>query len=116
MSPDQESRVRALERDMAGVQQRLDDLKQDVAALTPLVVGHAELRAAIAHIETELTRLGVDILALKTELAKFEMNRQEERKEQLRDSRNWRRALVLGSFTVLAAVIAAAAQIIASSP
>jgi chromosome segregation ATPase len=116
MTPDQESRVRALERDMAGVQQRLDDLKQDVASLTPLVVGHAELRAAIAHIETEIARLGMDLFALKTEIAKLEGVRQEERQEQLRDSRNWRRALVLGSFTVLAAVIGAAATIIASSP
>src|SRR5688572_26514575 len=112
MSPDQESRIRRLETEMAGVQQRLDDLKQDVASLTPLVVGHAELRAAIAHIETELARLSVDILSLKTEIAKLENRRVTERDEQMKDSRNWRRALVLGSFTVLAAVIAAAATII----
>jgi hypothetical protein len=117
MSPDSdESRIRSLERDMAGVQQRLDDVKQDVSALTPLVVGHAELRAAIAHIEVELVRMSAEILALKTTMTSSETTRQQDREDQLKDSRNWRRALVLGSFAVLGSVLTAAATIIASAP
>lgn len=101
---------------MAGLQQRVEDLASDVRTLTPLVVGQAKLEIAVTHIQTEFTALVVNVDQIKRSLAEGEDRRQREREDQLRDSRNWRRALVLGSFTVLAALIAAAATIIVSAP
>jgi glutaredoxin 2 len=110
MSPDSmESRVGRLEREMAAATQHLSDIDADVRALTPLVVGQAELRAAMGHMQIEIT-------AIRTELAKTEVARQQERQSERQDKNKMRLALYAGCFTVLAAVISAAAAIIASAP
>lgn len=74
----------------------MDDLSSDVRAIAPLGVTVAEMKVV-------MTRLEVDMASILAG-----------QKEALSDSRSWRRALILGSFTVLAAVVSAAAVIVAA--
>lgn len=107
-----ESRIGRLETAVAKLEQRVDndhaDIKDntaDIKALAPLAVTVAEIRLGLSRLEK-----------LYEGAAEREEHRavreQQTREAQLKDSRNWRRALVLGSFTVLAAIITAAGAII----
>lgn len=125
MTDTPESRIRDLEREMASVQQRVSDLAADVHDLAPLTVSVAELKLALVHVQTGMTDLSADVAAarrtINEQIKGLQESYQEDRRERekaqkdaLKDSRQWRRALILGSVTVLAALIAAAATIIAA--
>lgn len=115
MMPDSpETRLGRLERSVAKLEQRVEDVVSghkdvvaEIKALRTLAVTVAEMRLGLSRVE-EMCR----------ETSKREEERErrddEMREAQLRDSRNWRRALIVGSFAVLGAVITAAATIIAT--
>lgn len=137
MQPDSpETRIGRLEREMAGLQQRVEDLSTDVRALTPLVVATAELKIAVTHLQSDVHDVSGDVATARKVidgqirdmrqafneqiegLGKAIKGDREEREqaqiEALKDSRQWRRALIIGSLAVLAACITAAATIIAA--
>jgi septal ring factor EnvC (AmiA/AmiB activator) len=111
-----ETRIGELERDMARMQQRVHDLSQEVGQLGRLPVGQVRLEEGLKNLQDDLREANVLISHVRQSIKDREARQEIERREQLADSRNWRRALILGSFTVLAAIIAAAATIIASAP
>lgn len=113
MSPDSpETRISRLEQAMAGLKQRVEDLSAQVGMLTPLIVSVAELKIAVSHIQTDMHDITGELRGLHDALEKREEQRHQAQQDALKDSRNWRRALVLGSFTVLAAVIGAVATVV----
>jgi uncharacterized coiled-coil protein SlyX len=111
-----ETRIGELERDMARMQQRVQDLSHEVATLGQLPVGQARMEEGLKNLQDDLREANILIAHVRQSIRDREARAEVERREQLTDSRNWRRALILGSFTVLAAIIAAAATVIASTP
>lgn len=113
MIPDSlESRIGRVELDMAGVKQRVDDLRVDVKELAPLVVSVAEIRGAMTRMQTDMQGLTGKLGELSQDLSEREEERQEAQREALKDSQSWRRALIVGSFTVLAALVTAASAVL----
>lgn len=103
---DLEKRIGRLELDMAGVKQRVDDLRSDVRELTPLLVTVAEIKLSMGRMQTDIHDVVESVGELKRQ-------GRQQNEDALKDSRQWRRALILGSFTVLAALITAVASILA---
>ena len=117
MSPNTpESRIGELERDMARMQQRVQDLSTEVAQLGQLPERLVRVEEGLTNLRDDLREMLVQLKHVRQSIKEREQAAAVERREQLADSRNWRRALILGSFTVLAAVIAAGATIVASTP
>lgn len=88
MAPDSiETRVGVLERTVAKLEQRYEDLAIDVRALSPLIIATAEMRMQIGHLEAEMAEL------IRTS-QDAEKTRQKEREDRQRDDRNFRRTLV----------------------
>lgn len=100
-----EQRIGNLEQTVAGLKQRVEDLGVQVAAVPAVIVNVAELKLSVSHIQADLRDMTGELSGLNKMLDK----RQE---AALNDSRSWRRALILGSFTVLAAVIGATATVL----
>lgn len=105
--------------------ERLADHEVDIRAFAPMTASHAVLTEQILQLQgttgTILRRLDAQDAAREAdkkerEVRQAEVSRRDsERQEQaIKDSQSWRRALILGSFTVLAAIIAAVGTIIAS--
>lgn len=99
MSPEtDESRIRALEREQARMDQRLSDLATDVHGLVPLVVGVAQLQGSMERLKT-------DVEQIKTLL--------DDRDKQATDERKSVKVAMISLIAViLAALIAAGATII----
>jgi len=90
---------------MAKTEQRLDDLQVDVRAFAPMIAAHAVLVEQMANVQARLQ-------IIQTRMDRDQEERHPRQDETSKESRQWRRALILGSFTVLAAVITAAATVI----
>ena len=118
MSPDtsESRRLGELERDMARMQQRVHDLSTEVAQLGQLPERLVRVEEGLTNLRDDLREMLVQLKHVRQSIKDREAAAAVERREQLADSRNWRRALILGAFTVLAAVIAAGATIVASTP
>ena len=98
-----ETRIGELEQKVARLDQRVQDLVNEV-------------NFKLAHLQDDLRETNVLVSHVRQSIKDRDARQDIERREQLADSRNWRRALILGSFTVLAAIIAAAATIAANTP
>lgn len=82
-----DTRVGVLERIVAKLEQRFDDMAVDVRALSPLIIASAEMRIQLNHLE-------VEIAALERAIKETERTRNEERETRRRDDRNFRKTLV----------------------
>jgi FtsZ-binding cell division protein ZapB len=111
-----ETRIRRLETTVAALEQHVRDVDARVDTLTPLVVGVAELKVGLADVRSDVHDASAEVSALKQLIEEDKKERRTNQERALADSASWRRALILGSFTVLAAIIAAAATIIANTP
>lgn len=99
MQPDSmETRVGRLERGMAKLEQRVEDV----------------FTIALTNIRDDVQELNGTVAGLRTDFEDEKRQQSDRQDAALKDSRSWRRALIIGSFTVLAALITAAAAIIAA--
>lgn len=99
MQPDSmETRVGRLERNVAKLEQRVEDV----------------FTIALTNISDDVQELTGTVAGLRTDFENEKRQQGDRQDAALKDSRSWRRALIIGSFTVLAAIIAAAATIIAA--
>lgn len=113
MSPETpETRIGRLESTVAALKQHVSDLDSRVDHLTPLVVGVAELKVGLADVKSDVHSAGAELEALRRLYEEEKKDQRARQEMSLRDSRSWRRALILGSFTVLAAIITATATVI----
>ncbi len=110
-----ESRLRVLERQAATMEQRQADMVDDLRAFAPLITAHAEMRIQIEHMRSETAQVRREIGELREFIEEDREERRSAQIEALNDSKQWRRALIIGSFTVLAAIVAAAATILAAA-
>jgi hypothetical protein len=93
-----ETRVGRLERGMAKLEQRVEDV----------------FTIALTNIRDDVQELNGTVAGLRTDFEDEKRQQSDRQDAALKDSRSWRRALIIGSFTVLAALITAAAAIIAA--
>jgi chromosome segregation ATPase len=101
---------------------RIAVLTQRVADLDARVRELIAMREAQIRLEGKVDNAADDIREIRRAMherdeAVGERDKQvaSERQQQLQDSKKWRQAMVLGAFSVLAAVITAVATIIAST-
>ena len=117
MMPDSpEARISRLEQTVAAMKQHVGDIDNRLTQLAPLVVGVAELKIGLADVKADVHDAGAEVTALRQLYEADKKSRQEQQEAALRDSASWRRALILGCFTVLSAVIGAAAVVLAGTP
>lgn len=111
-----ETRISRLEQTVAALNQHVSDLDTRVAHLTPLVVGVAELKLGLADVRDDVHNASREVQALRQIYEEDKKYRAQQQEAALRDSASWRRALILGCFTLLAALVSAAAVVIAGTP
>lgn len=100
MSPDTpESRLGQLERNVAKLEQIVDDLKVDVRTLMPLVISHAEMRVQLAQVHT-------DIVQLRSMLETQQKHDRAVADGRVKDDRSFRRTLIgVGTAAVASPVV-----------
>lgn len=101
-----EARIGSLERDHARLDQRVSDLTNQVTSLLPLASGSVRLEAAAGGLKDDISRLELRIDAINKRIAERDQASTDER-------RSLRLALFGLTGTIVAAMIAAVATLIA---
>jgi chromosome segregation ATPase len=115
MNPDSpETRIGRLETAVARLEQRTEDLRSDVKELAPLVVSVAEMRGAMARLQSDLTGVSDKVVDLGREFSQREEERQQAQLAALKDSQKWRRQISLAWIGTFGLALGAAGTVIAA--
>lgn len=97
-----ESRMGSVERDMAGIKQRVDDLAGDVKVVPALMESMAELKVAMQYMQRDQGDVKTALERLNSH-----MEQREQTRHQGESVRRWQGyAMGAGLFSVLLAIVA----------
>jgi uncharacterized coiled-coil protein SlyX len=105
MTADESARIGRLEREMAGVTERVDNLAAKVDSLVPLSGSVAELKVGMSYMQAEVHDLA-------KALAESERKRSESQEAALRDSQQWRRSITVAWIGTFGLALGAVATIV----
>jgi archaellum component FlaC len=112
MMPDSpETRIARLEQKLARVEQRVEDIADDVRALGSLPIGHAEMKLVMEHLRTEVRACGDEAKGARSDLKDLKDTLSAREAAQRKERKTDRRYLIT---TVLAAagLVIAAIQVL----
>lgn len=108
MNPDTpETRIGRLEQAVARIEQRVDDHEVDVRAFAPMIASHAVLTEQMMNVQRQLQ-------GVISRMDDDQKEREHRQAESSKDSRQWRRTILLFGLTSFVSILITAATILVS--